>query len=165
MFEKSSDTASPKMTFPVGEENAQEVPLLLDADVGVNRESSDVSTPEANDVQNASACGDGYAEHVKPGEQTKVLEQNESIEVSLELRRSSRVRNSPGSWWRAGLAMESSSGALLGISEPLSYSAAVGGHDATFWRPGIDKELESLFKNKTWIYVIRAVGINVLTLK
>lgn len=75
-------------------------------------------------------------------------------------RRSTRVRRAPSSWWKALL---SASPLSSNSTVPLSYRAAVTGPRASFWQTGIDRELASQTKNKTWVLVPRSSETNVLT--
>ena len=47
----------------------------------------------------------------------------------------------------------------------MSYKSAVSPENIDFWMPGIEKEQESLIKNKTWMLVEREPGMHVLPSK
>ena len=84
-------------------------------------------------------------------------------EVLVPLRRSTRVRKPPTEWWTAMLAASLLSHGHVVSSIPNSYREAVTGPKAAFWQKGIDKELASHAKNRTWTLVSRSEAKNVLT--
>lgn len=81
------------------------------------------------------------------------------------LRRSVRTRKAPGAWWKAFITVEPDFRGLLTTETPLSYKQAVTGPNAKFWKSGIDRELSSLVKYKTWKFVPRSEAKNILTSK
>ena len=68
------------------------------------------------------------------------------------LRRSDRIRQRPGEWWKAG----SSSGAAVNgvkaadIPTPVTLEEALSGSYAEYWRNATEGELEALRINDTW---------------
>ena len=75
-------------------------------------------------------------------------------------RSSSRARRTPGEWWKA-----SSASALMASTIPevkLTFNQATKGEEAQFWMGGCESEMDSQYKNKTWILVPRSEARNVL---
>ena len=103
--------------------------------------------------------------------------ENETIEETVEdstsgivPRRSSRIRRAPGNWWRSNTCIENFNHALIATATkeiPGSYKEAINGPDAEFWKTGIESEISSKKKFKTWSLVLRskAAGRKVLTTK
>ena len=83
------------------------------------------------------------------------------------LRRSERVRKQTGSWWKSFVTTEKFEDDLpiTPTNVPISYKSATTGPYASFWKSGIDAELDSLRRNKTWTLVPRSEASNVLTSK
>ena len=83
--------------------------------------------------------------------------------------KSGRVSKPPGSWWKSYSAIEQHNALIATSSKdiPKSYKEAVTGPDAQFWQRGIDSEISSLKKYKTWKLVPRSAtqGRKVLTTK
>ena len=48
---------------------------------------------------------------------------------------------------------------------PLSYKAATTPENIDFWKPGIEREHDSLIRNKVWEYVKRKPGMHVIGCK
>ena len=80
-----------------------------------------------------------------------------------EPHRSGRVRNPVSQWWRAMYSAGITSHANVATNIPNSYKQAVNGPKVAFWQKGIDKELASHRKNRTWTLVPRSDATNVLT--
>ena len=79
------------------------------------------------------------------------------------LRRSSRISKPPGSWWRSNFAAALLSHAHVAIEGPKTFKQATNGPRAVFSQAGIDKELASQAKNRTWKLVSRSEASNILT--
>ena len=73
-----------------------------------------------------------------------------------EPRRSGRVRNPVSEWWREMYAAGITPHAHVATNIPNSYKHAVSGPKVAFWQKGIDKELASHKKNRTWALVPRS---------
>ena len=72
--------------------------------------------------------------------------------------RSGRISKPPTSWWKTFSTSEQDR-ALIATSSrkiPTSYTEAISGPDASFWKEGIDSEIESLKKHNTWKLVPRS---------
>ncbi|CDF39892.1 unnamed protein product [Chondrus crispus] len=79
------------------------------------------------------------------------------------VRRSSRVSRPPGSWWRSNFAAALLSHAHVAIEGRNTFKQATNGPRAAFWQTGIDKELASQTKNRTWKLVPPSEVSNILT--
>ena len=130
-----------------------------------NENTSTDSSNEPEDNTNASASTSSDSDHEVPDSAED--DQNDDEETETErvtsdghVLRSGRVSKTPGSWWRAYSAKEQHN-ALMATSTrqiPNSYNEAVTGPDAKFWKQGIDSELASLKKYKTWKLVPRSTA-------
>ncbi|CDF39891.1 unnamed protein product [Chondrus crispus] len=81
----------------------------------------------------------------------------------VAVRRSSRVSRPPGSWWRSNFAAALLSHAHVAIEGRNTFKQATNGPRAAFWQTGIDKELASQTKNRTWKLVPPSEVSNILT--
>ena len=83
------------------------------------------------------------------------------------LRRSTRIRTQPSTWWKAFVTTENvdSEHPITPLNVPITYRAATTGPYASFWQTGIDAEIDSLRRNSTWELVPRSQATNVLTSK
>ena len=84
-------------------------------------------------------------------------------QISAEIRtKSGRNIRPPGSWWAA-----KSGSALLSAfaSDPKSYSEAIKCTDSKHWKSAMDREIESLNENTTWVLVPRPSSLNVVSSK
>ncbi|CDF39395.1 unnamed protein product [Chondrus crispus] len=79
------------------------------------------------------------------------------------VRRSSRVSRPPASWWRSNFAAALLSHAHIAIEGSKTFKQATNGPRAAFWQTGIDKELSSQTKNRTWKLVPRSEASNIFT--
>ena len=84
-------------------------------------------------------------------------------EPQTNIRGSTRARKAPGSWWKAMVTAGLLSHAHMITEIPNSYKQAMASPKASFCQKGIDKELASQHKNKTWQLVPRSQASNVLT--
>ena len=86
-----------------------------------------------------------------------------------QITKSGRVSKPPGTWWRAHSTIEQHNAlmATASMEIPKTYKEAVTGPNAKFWKKGIDSEIASLKKYKTWKLVPRSAanGRKVLTTK
>ena len=121
--------------------------------------------PESSDQQDSEEPSQSST----PGEDDSAEmneDHNDEEQASQSLagvRRSTRVRRAPGSWWRAMVTAGLLSHAHVITEIPTSYKQAMASDRATFWQKGIDKELASQHKNKTWKLVPRSEASNILT--
>lgn len=80
-----------------------------------------------------------------------------ALQPAQQLRRSTRARKPPSTWWKALLT------ANTHTDLPRTYNEALTGPHAAFWKTGIDKERASQAKNEAWKLVPRSTGQNVFT--
>ena len=83
------------------------------------------------------------------------------------LRRSTRIRKFPTAFWKSFITTEAldSKHPVTPMNVPISHRAATTGPYASFWKTGIDAEIDSLRRNNTWDLVPRSDANNVLTSK
>lgn len=140
--------------------------LNIDEEVAENDAvASEASSPDEqqdSDESSNSSPTAGEDETTETVEQHVVEE--ETIDPPTNLRRSTRIRKTPGAWWAAALVTAGLLSHAHVITEiPNSYKQAMDSPKARFWQKGIDKELASQHKNKTWTLVPRSQASNVLT--
>ena len=111
---------------------------------------------EGNDNTNTSS---NNAEEALSNNEPQI---GSSSNPTQAVRRSSRVSKPRTSWWRSNFATLLSH-AHVAIEGPKTYKQAMNGPRAAFWQKGIDKELASQAKNKTWTLVPRSEASNILT--
>ena len=80
-----------------------------------------------------------------------------------EPRRSGLVRNPVSEWWKAMYSAGITSHAHVATNIPNFYKQPVNGPKVAFWKKGIDKELASHRKNRTWTLVPRSDATNFIT--
>lgn len=109
--------------------------------------------PAAPDTPPEEASGSG---HDEPTAETEV---EPDVPDPPPLRRSTRERRAPTSWWRGT--------ALLTASDdvPSSYSDAVSRPDSKAWTKAMNSEYESLMEHDTWELVPRPADSNVISSK
>ena len=78
-------------------------------------------------------------------------------------RRSGRIRSQVLEWWKAMFAVGLTSHAQVTTDTPNSDKQATNVPKIGFWQKGIDRELASHHKNRTWKLVTRSEANNVLT--
>ena len=106
-------------------------------------------TPSSSEATNSNAESDGEFVDAQNSPQQP-------------LRRSARIRKPTGEWWKATSLL---SKALVIQEVPISYKMATSPENVSFWQPGIDREHDSLLRNRTWDLVDYANGIKVLPCK
>lgn len=77
---------------------------------------------------------------------------------STAARRSSRVRNAPGDWWKGASALIST-----GFADPRSFHEAVQHPEARLWMKASKEEYSSLMENDAWKLVPRPSNHNVVS--
>ena len=168
-FDESSSGRSGEVTDTTDELSTDDdtIHLGLDDEVAdtdpehvVASEASTTSEQQDSDnLSNSSTAGED--------DNVEVLDNNfveEQVpEPQTNVRRSTRVRKAPGSWWRAMVTAGLLSHDHVITEIPTSYKQAMASERASFWQKGIDKELASQHKNKAWKLVPRSQASNVLT--
>jgi hypothetical protein len=73
-------------------------------------------------------------------------------EAEIQLRRSTRIRQPPKSWWNSPQrnALASYAYALITEDEPTTYQEATNSSDRERWQKALDEEYDSLIQNQTW---------------
>ena len=127
--------------------------------------SEPLNSPTVDELQNTSNEDEDEEEVSDDETEDKNTSGTETSqqEVTSQLRRSSRVRKPPGPWWKAMVTTELLIPTNGATEVPSSYKQAMNGPRASFWQKGIDKELASQKKNKTWTLVPRSEASNILT--
>ena len=120
----------------------------------------DVSNEASESVETPSVTDDDENEEASSQVETPTVP---VVNPTPAVRRSSRVSKPPGSWWQSNFAVALLSHAHVAIEGPKTFKQAVNGPRAAFWQKGIDKELASQTKNRTWELVPRSEASNILT--
>jgi hypothetical protein len=157
-------------------------PNLEKKDTGRSENDPGTQHPDESDIEHGTVQSEINDEVDQPA--TSDLENEDSIpatddqsddmkesdaggDTGAQVLRSGRVSRPPGSWWNASFAKEHHNALMASASRniPQSYEEATTGPDAKFWQRGIDSEIASLKKYKTWKLVPRsaAKGRKVLT--
>ena len=71
---------------------------------------------------------------------------NESSEDASNVRRSTRNRRAPGSWWKASAFLSAAV-----PTDPQSYKQAISCPESEGWTSGMKKEYDSLMEHDTWV--------------
>ena len=135
-----------------------------ESDDGDGEESeSDDSEHDQPDAQVPQSAETSSSDNTESAVHPNQSSEQPPIEPQPILRRSSRVSRPPGQFWIATSRHNTNpSTAFIATELPQSYAQAMQSDDADFWKPGFDREMDALRRNRTWNLVPRKNGMNVL---
>jgi hypothetical protein len=81
-----------------------------------------------------------------------------SVDSSIGVRRSGRIRNAPGPW-------SASTAFIATYTEPTTFRQAITRDDAPQWKSAMSAEYQSLMKHNTWNLVPRPQNRNIVSCK
>ena len=166
-------------------ENLSFYPSRNETDIAEIQSTSELSNVEGSQHDHSDAIDE--SEHDGNGKNDSSSSENDISEPSnaggatgpsaesnvSQLRRSARTRRPPGQWWNASETAAVSVHkfnpeiALNAVdsSVPKTYKQATSAENIDTWKAAIDKEHESLMRNRTWVLVERKPGMKVLPSK
>jgi len=122
---------------------------VVEGETGLDAGSDDQDV-DAEEDQDVDAEDDGE-DNQQDDCSDKSADDNQGSAGSQDtLRWSSRSRRPPVEYWRPV--------SLVAHEAPTTYGQAVQGQESTKWRAAMDREMDSIRKNKTWRLTDRPVG-------